>query len=217
MSPHGIARPQIQSSPNSGKKFPLARPLNMQNFARLWSEPIDKILLRSDKKCPRYPWSKICAPRKSGPKFTKIFQGMLLTKSPNQPKFCHNRLQTVGDIRDLKFVLPNKWAKILPKSLKTCYLLKPPLCQLSLRSVKPPWRKALQKFYTLQYFGSPGPKVTGLGVGVQQPLSRYLQNFVQFRRPLSEISAAKLRRFCCRRDPQKHTVNDMSLHYIRRQ
>ena len=31
--------------------------------------------------------------------------------------------------------------------------------------------------------------------------------------PFSEISAAKFSRFCCRRDPQKHTVNDMSPHY----
>jgi len=82
----------------------------------------------------------------------------------------------------------------------------------------------LQKFfYTIQYFGSPeeppGPKVTGLGGGVPPPFS-YLQNFVPFWRPLSKISAAKLRRFWCRSDPQnhrKHTVNDMSPHYTRRQ
>jgi len=43
---------------------------------------------------------------------------------------------------------------------------------------------------------------------VHQPPSSYLQNFVVFRRPLSEISAAKLRRFCCRPDPQKHTVDN---------
>ena len=31
-------------------------------------------------------------------------------------------------------------------------------------------------FYTLQYFGFPGPKVTGLGFRVQQPPSSNLQN-----------------------------------------
>ena len=50
-------------------------------------------------------------------------------------------------------------------------------------------------FYTLQYFASPGgppePKVTGLGDGVHQPLSSYLQNFVPFRRSLSEISTCQ--------------------------
>jgi len=64
--------------------------------------------------------------------------------------------------------------------------------------------KSVTIFYTLQYFGStgglPGPKVTGLGGGVHQPPSSYLQNFVSFRRPLSEISAAKLRRFCGQHD-----------------
>ena len=88
------------------------------------------------------PLSKICAPWKSGPKFTKIFKGMLLTKATNQPKFCRNRLEKVGQNS--------------PKSLKTCYLLKPPplSCQISSRSVQPPWRRTLQKFYTLQNFGS---------------------------------------------------------------
>jgi len=70
------------------------------------------------------------------------------------------------------------------------------------------WEKSGTKIvYTHEYFGFPGdprgPKVTGLGGGVHQSPSSYLQNFVPLRRPLSEISAAKLRRFCCRRDPQK--------------
>jgi len=60
-------------------------------------------------------------------------------------------------------------------------------------------KKRHKKFYTLQYFGSPGgplgPNVTGLGYWVQLPPPpfSYLQHFVPFRRPLSEISAAKLR------------------------
>jgi len=103
-------------------------------------------------------------------------------------------------------VLPQKWAKIHQNCLR---LTTPSIlasCQISSTSVKPPWRIALQKFvYTLQYFGSPGglpgPKVTVLGSGVHQPHSSYWQNFVQFRRLLANISATKLRRFCC--DPQK--------------
>ena len=33
---------------------------------------------------------------------------MLLTKTPNQPKFYRNRLNNVGDICDQKFVLAEK-------------------------------------------------------------------------------------------------------------
>jgi len=87
-----------------------------------------------------------------------------------------------------------------PKSRKTCYPLRPPSCQISSRLVKPAWRIALPKFcYTLQYFGS--PRVTSLGRGVHQPPpSSNLENFVLFWRPFSEIPAAKVSRFCCRRD-----------------
>jgi len=81
------------------------------------------------------------------------------------------------------------------KSLKICYLNFSP-CQISSRSVKPPWRKALQFFLHPSIFWlpgePPGPKVTGLGGRVHQPPSDYLQNFVPFRRPRSDISAAKL-------------------------
>ena len=59
----------------------------------------------SNKKFPRYLWSKI---RKSGPKFTKIFHGMLLTKAHKQPKFCRDWLKNVKNIRDQKFVLLEK-------------------------------------------------------------------------------------------------------------
>jgi len=38
---------------------------------------------------------------------------MLPPKIPNQPKFCHNRLKNARDICDLKFVLPEKFAKIV--------------------------------------------------------------------------------------------------------
>jgi len=59
----------------------------MQNFVAI------------DKKCPRYLQLKIC-----GPKFTKNFLGMLLHKTPNQPKFCHNWLKNARDVRNQKFV-----------------------------------------------------------------------------------------------------------------
>jgi len=37
---------------------------------------------------------------------------MLLHKTPNRAKFCGDRLKNAGDIRDRKFVLPKKWAKV---------------------------------------------------------------------------------------------------------
>jgi len=37
---------------------------------------------------------------------------MLLHKTPNSAKFCGDRLKNARDIRDRKFVLPKKWAKV---------------------------------------------------------------------------------------------------------
>jgi len=37
---------------------------------------------------------------------------MLLHKTPNRTKFCGARMKNAGDIRDRKFVLPQKWAKV---------------------------------------------------------------------------------------------------------
>jgi len=42
---------------------------------------------------------------------------MLLHKTPNHAKFCGDRLKNAGDIRDRKFVLPKKWAKVHQKFL----------------------------------------------------------------------------------------------------
>jgi len=50
--------------------------------------------------------------QKSGPHFTKNFQGMLLTKAPNKRKFHRNQLKNVGDICDQIFMLQKNWAKI---------------------------------------------------------------------------------------------------------
>ena len=80
MLPYKIAGPH-QSLRNLGKKCPLARSLTMHNFVAIRQEVSDISTVEN-----------FCS-RKSGPKFTKIFQSMLLTKAPNQPKFCRNRLK----------------------------------------------------------------------------------------------------------------------------
>jgi len=40
---------------------------------------------------------------------------MLLHKTPNRTKFCNDRLKNAGDIRDQKFVLPEKVGQSSPK------------------------------------------------------------------------------------------------------
>ena len=154
MSPGGIAGPQNQSSQNSGKKCPLARPLTMQNFVAI---------------------KHLCPPKK----WAKIHQHRLRPATRHHAKFHRDRWNHLGE-KSYNFFTPfnifasqgDLWAK----------------------GHRSGWR------------------------GTSTP-SSYLQNFVPFRQPLSEISAAKLRRFCCRRDPQKratkNSVNDMSPHYIR--
>jgi len=72
-----------------------------------------------------------------------------------------------------------------PKSLKTCYPLKP----LHAKFHRDRWNLLGKKRYN---FFTPWPKVSGLGGVVYEPSSSYLQNFVPFRRPFSKISAAKL-------------------------
>jgi len=56
-----------------------------------------KILWRSVEKCQRYPRSKIFAPPKSGPKFTKNFKGMLPPKTTHHAKFHRDRSNQLGD------------------------------------------------------------------------------------------------------------------------
>jgi len=63
-------------------------------------------------KCLRYPQSKICAPRKSRPKFANNFLRMLLTKTPNYAKIYGHRLKNARDIRDRRFVPPKMSAKV---------------------------------------------------------------------------------------------------------
>jgi len=43
---------------------------------------------------------------KKGTMFIKIFQGMLLTKAPNQPKFCLNQLKKCGRYLRSKICAP---------------------------------------------------------------------------------------------------------------
>jgi len=96
--------------------------------------------------------SKMWAPWKSGPKFFKIFQGMLLHKTPNHAKFCGDRLKNVLRYPQSKMCAPEKVGQSSPKSLKTCKPLRPSSCQILSRSVNEAWRKALQKLGIGQIF-----------------------------------------------------------------
>ena len=89
MSPHGIARPQNQSSPNSGKKCPLARPLNMRNLVAIGWGMFEISAI------------KICTPRKSGPKFTpKSLKTCCPVKHlPHHAKFHRDRWNHLGEKR----------------------------------------------------------------------------------------------------------------------
>jgi len=53
----------------------------------------------------------LCSPKK----WTKVHQnclGMLLHKTSNHAKLCGDRLKNGGDIRDGKFLVTKKWAKV---------------------------------------------------------------------------------------------------------
>jgi len=126
-----------------------------------------------------------------------IWGKMSIGQTPNHAKFCGDPTRSVRDIRDQNRA-PEKVHQNSPKSLKTCYALKPASCQIPSRSVKPPWRKPLQNFVTpfniLATQGDPWAKGHwSVWLGTSTP-SSYLQNSVLFHRPLYEISAAKLRR-----------------------
>jgi len=132
---------------------------------------------------------------------------MLLTKTHNHAKFRGDRLKNALDICYRPIYKAPHHAKFnhdrrnhLGKNRYKIFL-HPSIFWLSRWT---PWAKG----HRSEWWGATTP-------------SSYLQSFVPFRRPLSEISAAKLRRFCCRRDQQKrthkNTVNDMSPHSMRRQ
>ena len=50
---------------------------------------------------------------------------MLLHKTPNRAKFCAISKKNAGDIRDRKFVLPEKVGQSSPKIFRGCYPLRP--------------------------------------------------------------------------------------------
>jgi len=132
-------------------------------------------------------------------KFTKFEEKMSIGKTPNHAKFCDNATKSVWDIRNQKFVLPEKVGQNSPKLLKTCYPIKPPIMPNFIETGETTSDKALQNFFHLSIFwlhrGTPGPKVTGLVVAYinppiatckissrsDNPSSRYLlPNFVDF-------------------------------------
>jgi len=84
--------------------------------------------------------------RKNGPKFTKVFQGMLLIKAPNQPKFCHKRLKNVEDIRNQKFVLAEKVDKNSPKLLNDLLPPKAPIMPNFIEIGETTFEKSVTKF-----------------------------------------------------------------------
>ena len=160
---------------------------------------------------------------------TKIFRGCYSTcKTPNQPKFRRDRLRNVGDILSRKFLLPgrNFVGQSSPKSLKTCYPINPPTCQISSRSVKPAWRKALQNFLHPSIFwfprGTPWTKgqLVWVVVCINPPLATWkISSFSHD--PSPRYLLPKLVDFVAgltnKHRPTYHTVNDMSPYYMRRQ
>jgi len=50
--------------------------------------------------------------------FTKFGEEMSISQTPNNRKFCGDPTKSVRDIRDQKFVLPKKWAKIHQNRLR---------------------------------------------------------------------------------------------------
>ena len=90
MSSYGIAGPPNQSSPKFLKTWHTPIPLTLPNFVAL------------RQKCARYPLSKICAPGKRGPKFTKIGDELLRTNAPRHAIF-HRARQTMHQKKSYKF------------------------------------------------------------------------------------------------------------------
>jgi len=116
----------------------------------------------------------------------------------------------VGDICDQKFVLP-KMGQNSAKSLKTCYPLKSPIMPDFIEIGETTLEKTVTIFYTLQSFGSPGqPLGQRLLVWVVEYINTPLATCKISSR--SEISAAKLGRFCCR--PSILTKKTYSKRYV---
>jgi len=88
-----------------------------------------------------------CAPRKCGPKFIEIFRRMLLHKTPNHAKFCGDRLKNAGDIRDRKFVLPEKVGPSSPKFFRGRYPQRPPIVPNFIEIGQTSLEKSVKKRY----------------------------------------------------------------------
>jgi len=65
----------------------------------------------------------------------------------NHAIFCGHPTRSVRDIRDRKFVLP-KVCQNSPKSLKTCYALKPPIMPNFIEIGETTLEKSVRKFFT---------------------------------------------------------------------
>ena len=128
---------------------------------------------------------------------------MSIGQTPNHAKFCGGPTRSVRDIRDQKFVLPERVGKKSPKSLKTCYPLKPLHIMPNFIQIgETTLEKIVTSFFTpfnilVSQGGPPGLEVTGLGSRVHQlpssiatckyssrfddPFPRYLlPNFIDF-------------------------------------
>jgi len=85
ISPHGITRPQNQSSPNSGKKCLLARSLTVQNFVAIGQEMSEISAIKN-----------FCSPKK----WAKIQRNRLrpaTPKAPHHAKFHRDRWNHLGE------------------------------------------------------------------------------------------------------------------------
>jgi len=124
----------------------------------------------------------------------------------NHTKFRCAATRSVWDICCRKFVVPQKWTKV-HQNMTWSATHKCPSCQISSHSAKRCATKALQLFYTLQYFGAPGDSWANVHQSWFRQYSKApsinLPNFVPLWKPVYEISSAKVRRFRWRRDRQK--------------
>ena len=108
-----------------------------------------------------------------------------------------------------------KWAKILQNRLRPATSLSP----YHAKFYRDWWNHLGEKRYKkFTHFNILAPHGDPLGqrslfwvLGYINLPSSYLQNYVLFRRPVSEISASKLLGFCCRRDPQKDPQTSASV------
>jgi len=118
----------------------------------------------------QYLCSKICAPRKSKPKFTKFGEQVSIGQTPNAVKFRCARTRIVRDICCPKFVLPKSGLKF---TKMTCYAQMPLIVPNFIALVQTMYEKSVTKiFYTFSILdlrgGLSAPQFTNLGPVVQQ-------------------------------------------------